>query len=148
MTLSDKDKEAFDAILTIYGSLQAQRADIAHGVFGLAPETEDEAAWIQTKDLSKHWLEKFHRPYTPLSDPGLKPDEEEPREQERLVQRSSVYKVTDLDRLASDIKELWEASFYFYMHLRRRGPYSDEFQKLCDLPQIALELARMRETRK
>jgi hypothetical protein len=140
MTLFDKDKEVFDAILTIYGNLQAQRADIAHGIFGLAPETEDEAAWIQTKDLSKHWLEIFHRPGTPLSDLGLKLDEKEQREQEQLVQRSSVYKVTD--QLERDIKELWEASFHFYIHLRYGR--SEEFQKLCNVPQNARELARMR----
>ena len=75
MTLFDEDKEAFDALVKVYASLQAQRADVAHGVFGLAPETEDEAAWIETKDLSKHWLDVFHRPGTPLGDIGLRRDE-------------------------------------------------------------------------
>jgi hypothetical protein len=147
MTLFDKDKEAFDAILTVYGSLQAQRADIAHGIFGLAPEAEDEAAWIETKDLSKHWLDNFHRQGTLLSELGLRPDDKEQREQGRLVQRSSVYKITDLARLSRDIKELWEASFRFYMYLRYAGtPIGNaEFQKLCDVPQIAQELARMRD---
>jgi hypothetical protein len=149
MTLFDREKEAFDAILSVYGSLQAQRADIAHGIFGLAPEAEDEAAWIETKDLSKHWLDNFHRQGTLLSELGLGPDEKEQREQERLVQHSSVYKVTDLARLARDIKELWEASFYFYMHLRYRRDQSEseEFQKLCSVPQIARELSRMRDSR-
>jgi len=147
MTLFDEDKEAFDALVKVYASLQAQRADVAHGVFGLAPETEDEAAWIETKDLSKHWLDVFHRPGTPLGDIGLRRDEKERREQERLVERSSVYRVTDLAQLERDIKELWEAGFHFYAYLRYSpGAFSDEsFQKLCDVPLIARELARMRD---
>jgi hypothetical protein len=147
MTLFDKNKGAFDATLTLYGSLQAQRADIAHGIFGLAPEIEHEAAWIQTKDLSKHWLDVFHRPGNLLSDLGLKRDEKEQREQEQLMQRSSVYKVADLDQLERDIKGLWEASFHFYVHLRYGPTQSDSeaFQKLCSVPQIAQELARMRD---
>jgi hypothetical protein len=149
MALFDKDKEAFEAILTVYGSLQAQRADIAHGIFGLAPKTKDEAAWIQTKDLSKHWIDKFHRPGTPLSDLGLKDDEKEQREQKKLIERSSIYKVTDLEQLARDIKGLWEATFHFYIHLRYGpGPAGTEpFQRLCNVPQIAQELARMRDLR-
>jgi hypothetical protein len=132
-----------------YGSLQAQRADIAHGIFGLAPETKDEAAWIQTKDLSKHWIDKFHRQGTFLSELGLKDEEKERREQKRLVERSSLYKVTDLGQLARDIKELWEATFYFYIHLRYGSGQGDiePFQKLCNVPQIARELARMRDLR-
>jgi hypothetical protein len=147
MALFDDDKEAFVAILTVYQSLQAQRADIAHGLFGLAPETENEAAWIETKDLSKHWIDIFHRPGTLLSDLGLNSAEKEQREQERLMQRSSVYKVTDLAQLARDIKELWEAGSHFYAHLRygRTELGSEAFQKLCSVPQIARELARIRD---
>ena len=82
-------------------------------------------------------------------DIGLKRDEKERREQERLVERSSVYKVADLERLERDIKELWEAGFHFYSYLRYRhiptSTSSDAFQKLREVPLIAQELARMRD---
>jgi hypothetical protein len=147
MTLHEAEKEAFDALLTVYGGLQAQRADIAHGIFGLIPTIEDEAAWIETKNLSKHWIDKFHNIGRRLSDLGVDEAELAKREDERLMRISSVYKTTDLAQLESDIKELWEASFQFYMHLRygsgRLG--SKEFEKLCAVPQIARALAQMRD---
>jgi hypothetical protein len=147
MTLHEDEKEAFDALLTVYGSLQAQRADIAHGVFGLIPKTEDQAAWIETKNLSKHWIERFHGVGRRLSDLGVDDAEHAKREDERLMRLSSVYKTTDLAQLESDIKELWEASFYFYEHLRygRGGLEREAFEKLCAVPQIARALAQIRD---
>jgi hypothetical protein len=64
LTLSGRKKEVFDALMIVYGSLQSQRADIAHGVFGYAPEF-DGLAWIQTKHLSTHWIERFRTMRTP-----------------------------------------------------------------------------------
>jgi hypothetical protein len=63
------------------------------------------------------------------------------------MQLSSFYKITDLAQLESDIKELWEASFHFYMHLRyEQGRLEREsFEKLCTVPQIARALAQMRD---
>jgi hypothetical protein len=34
MTRTGRNREIFDAIMLIYGGLQSQRADIAHGIFG------------------------------------------------------------------------------------------------------------------
>jgi hypothetical protein len=86
MTLYGDEKEAFGALLTVYGGLQAQRADIAHGIFGLIPEVEDRAAWIETKNLSKHWIERFHSTGRRLSDLGVDEAERTKREDERLMQ--------------------------------------------------------------
>jgi len=147
MTLHGDEKEAFDALLTVYGGLQAQRADIAHGIFGLIPKIEDRAAWIETKNLSKHWIESFHGTGRRLSDLGVDEAERTEREDERLMRLSFFYKTTDLAQLESDIKELWEASFHFYVHLRyEQGRLEREsFEKLCAVPQIARALAQMRD---
>jgi hypothetical protein len=147
MTLHGDEKEAFDALLTVYGSLQVQRADIAHGIFGLIPKIEDRAAWIETKNLSKHWIELFHGTGQRLSDLGVDEAERTKREDERLMRLSFFYKTADLAQLESDIKELWEASFHFYAHLRYEQGHlkRESFEKLCAVPQIARALAQMRD---
>ena len=72
MTLAGTNKEIFDAIMHIYGGLQTQRADIAHGIFGRCSEISDgnAAPWIETKNLSRDWIERFHRPKSGGAPPG------------------------------------------------------------------------------
>jgi hypothetical protein len=54
MTLTGRNRELFDAIMLLYGGLQSQRADIAHGIFGIIPDgRDDEIPWIETKNLQR-----------------------------------------------------------------------------------------------
>jgi hypothetical protein len=114
MTLTAADKEIFDAIMLLYGSLQSQRADIAHGIFGHATGIDDESMpWIETKNLSRDWIERF---YKPKQDDSIKQSGED----ESLAQKrgTSIYKLSDLERLETEIVQLWAVSFHFTMHLK------------------------------
>jgi hypothetical protein len=107
MTLTGSNREIFDAIMLLYGGLQAQRADIAHGIFGFVSGDEDDVMpWIQTKNLSKDWIERFHKP-KPLDAPEELDD--------RLAQKqsSSIYKLSDLEHLETEIIQLWGITFSF-----------------------------------
>jgi hypothetical protein len=142
MTLTESNKEIFDAIMLLYGGLQSQRADIAHGIFGIIPKGEDdEIPWIETKNLSKDWVDKFH-----------KPQQENPTEQDRkLAQKrnTSVYKLTDLKSLETEIMELWGIVFAFYNHLTSPDSQlaSVTLERLCNVPRMVQALSQTRNQR-
>jgi len=140
MTLTAADKEIFDAIMLLYGSLQSQRADIAHGIFGHVPNIGDDAIpWIETKNLSKDWINKVHKPKA--TDSAEQPDD-------RLAQKQSsfIYKLSDLERLETEIMQLWRVAFSFASHLN----YPDlptatkALETECAGPQMAQAISQIR----
>jgi hypothetical protein len=140
MTLKGSDREIFNAIMLLYGGLQSQRADIAHGIFGFVPEgKDDEIPWIETKNLSKDWIDRVHKP---------KPENRPKEQDEKLAQKrgSSVYKLSDLEQLESEIKQLWIIAFCFTMYLN----YPDSpttaksLEEQCAWPQMAQALSQVR----
>ncbi|TYL71384.1 hypothetical protein [Bradyrhizobium cytisi] len=144
MTLAESDREIFDAIMLIYASLQTQRADIAHGIFGSIPDgKEDEIPWIETKNLSKDWIERFHKPKK----------EDSPKQQdEKLAQKccTYIYKLADLERLEAEIVQLWGVAFTFTSYLNHPGlPVAVEaLKKQCaDSPLMTQALERMRKSK-
>ena len=140
MTLTGTDRQIFDAIMLLYASLQSQRADIAHGIFGYIPDSGDDVVpWIETKNLSRDWIDKFHRPKQPdLSD---EPDS-------KLAQKrfSSIYKLADFGRLEYEIRDLWSTAFYFTSHVKNPGSPLNEklLETQCASPQMAQALSQMR----
>ena len=142
MTLAGSDREIFDAIILIYASLQTQRADIAHGIFGSIPDgKDDEIPWIETKNLSKDWIDKFHNP---------KKENSAKQQDGKLAQKRStyIYKLSDLERLETEIVQLWSVAFAFTSYLNYPGfPLAVEtLKKQCVAsPLMAQALERMRK---
>jgi hypothetical protein len=140
MTLEGADKEIFEAIMLLYGSLQSQRADIAHGIFGFIPEgTEDAIPWIETKNLSKDWVERVRNPTSENS-----PDQLD----KKLAQKraSYIYTLSDLRRLETEIMKLWRIAFSFTTYLNYPGlPLSAQtLASHCALPQMSRALFQIR----
>jgi hypothetical protein len=140
MTLAGRNRELFDAIMFLYGGLQSQRADIAHGIFGIIPDgKDDEIPWIETKNLSRDWIERFHKPQ-PENSPEL--------QDEKLAQKraSSVYSLSDLERLETEIIELWGIAFSFAQHLNYPdSPLAAQtLEKLCGAHQMVQALSQTR----
>ena len=141
MTLSGPPREMFDAIMLLYGSLQSQRADLAHGMFGDISSTSDGVmAWIETKNLSKDWIERFHGP-----NPKNTPLEQD----DRLAQKraSYVYTLSDLERLENDIMELWGIAFAFATKLNNPDSprAATTLETLCSVPQMERALSQIRD---
>lgn len=110
-TLAAPNREIFDALMLIYGSLQSQRADLAHGIFGAMREGKgDEIPWIETKNLSKDWIDRFHNP---------KNKDLHDRQADNLIQErhTYIYKLADLERLEREIVQLWSVAFAFSSYL-------------------------------
>jgi hypothetical protein len=140
MTLKDSDREIFGAIMLLYGGLQSQRADIAHGIFGFIPEGEEDVIpWIETKNLSKDWVDRFHKPK-----PESLPDETD----DRLAQkrRTFIYKLSDLERLETEIMELWGIAFSFasYLNYPSLPLTTKALETQCALPRMAQALSQIR----
>jgi hypothetical protein len=140
MTLQGADREIFEAIMLLYGGLQSQRADIAHGIFGFIPEGEEDAIpWIETKNLSKDWVERFHKP---------KPENSAEQSDGKLAQKrfTYIYKLSDLERLETEIRELWLIAFSFTSYLNSPGLplVTKALETQCALPQMVQALFQVR----
>jgi len=140
MTLQGADREIFEAIMLLYGGLQSQRADIAHGIFGFIPKGEEDAIpWIETKNLSKDWVERFHKP---------KPENSAEQSDEKLAQKrvTYIYKLSDLERLETEIRELWLIAFSFTSYLNSPGLplVTKALEMQCALPQMVQALFQVR----
>ncbi|MDN3276953.1 hypothetical protein QWJ07_22010 [Frankia sp. RB7] len=127
MTLTGDDRDTFDAIMSVYTSLQSQRADLAHGIFGSIPDgRDDEVPWIETKNLSKDWVERFHN-----SKKADKIDQQD----EKLAQKRStfIYTLADLERFETEITQLWGVAFAFTLFLKYPNlpMNADELKKRC-----------------
>jgi hypothetical protein len=139
--LKGPDREVFDAIILIYGSLSSQRADLAHGIFGhLSKGKENEMPWIEAKHLSQVWIEKFH---LPKGEKEQRPAIDEKLEQK---QRTFVYKLADLVRLETEIEQLWLIAFTFasYLTFPNLETAASALRTQCNVPQMAQALSRIR----
>jgi hypothetical protein len=139
-TLSAEHRDVFDATMLLYGSLQAQRADIAHGIFGHVDVNDDNIVpWIETKAISSDWIERFHKP---------KPEGEPPEADAYMGQKRNtfIYKIADLERLAEEINQLWGITFAFTSLLRYPDvPVTQEaFKSQSQWPQMQSALTQIR----
>jgi hypothetical protein len=143
MTLSVETRDFFDAIMLLYGSLQAQRADIAHGVFGHVHVDDDSIVpWIETKKISKDWIDRFHKPKRE----GELSEADAYMGQKR---ETFIYKIADLEKLAEEINQLWGITFTFTSLLRYPdAPLTREaFESQCEWPRMQSALAEIKSQR-
>src|SRR5690242_1968282 len=126
--------------MLLYVSLQAQRADIAHGIFGHVDVNDDSIVpWIETKKISKDWIERFHKPKLEGEPPEVDVYMGQKRE-------TSIYKMADLETLAEEINQLWGITFTFTSLLRSPDlPLTREtFENQCQWPQMQSALTQIR----
>lgn len=141
-TLQDEDRDIFDAILIQYGSLQSQRADLAHGIFGHADIEghEEIIPWIEAKDLSQDWLDQFHS--------GQARSSTNKSDNLRQKLRASTYSLNDLERMENDMRQLFKSQLLFYTHLNLPSEMNaSTMRDDCKLPHMANALSRVRDRR-
>jgi hypothetical protein len=95
--------------------------------------------WIETKNLSKDWIDRFHKPK----------DADSPKvSDEKLAQKrnSFVYKIGDLERLETEIMQLWGIAFSFTSHLNYPGSptAAKALETQCAWPQMVQALSQTR----
>jgi hypothetical protein len=96
----------FETMLTVYGSLEAQRNSLAHGCFGVCDDPMV-LLWIDIKDHVHFQVEALSK----MSDI---PEDTHARLKENMY----VYRIADLETLYAEMEDLWWAVFHFNCYLR------------------------------
>lgn len=96
--LKADDFSAFQATLSVYSSLEAQRNSLAHGCFGTSPDDPTVLFWIDVKD-NVHFIAEV---ISKESRGEIAEDRHS-----RLKQNMFVYRLSDLDSLYSEMEEFW-----------------------------------------
>jgi len=108
--LNDDEKQIFDALLKLYGSLEAERNALAHGCFGICPTDQSLLFWIDTK-------EHVHFQTEVLAFEARGEWPQDPHK--RLKENMYVYRKGDLDSLYGKMEKFWWAIFEFNGYMRR-----------------------------
>ena len=144
--LSGRELEMFEAVSIVYQSLDAQRTDLAHGIFAVSDDMPDAILWIESTRFARHNLEMWKEILTKPPQLGV------PATDEAVKGDLFVYRKDDLTKLRDEFKEFWLAVFLFQFHLKMKAKVGEEselneqqFQRLYTLPQIQRALARLRE---
>jgi hypothetical protein len=135
--LQGRELEMFSAISLVYQPLDAQRTDLAHGLFAVSDDLPEAIVWVDAKDFTRQhvqeWADFWKNPFGPsfsAVDEALKP-------------KLFIYRENDLIGLRNEISEFWRAVFLFHVHLR--VPNEEQFQSLYNAPPIQQALTRLRE---
>lgn len=134
-TLSGEALAAFDALLVVHKSLDGERNDLVHGLYGTSNDMPEVVLWI-AQDVCANWLISV---YEAEYRGGYK-------EHPHIGLRANLfyYREKDLEETLSRLTELQRAAFLMHGYLQPRDPKpSDELlRELCSLPQIREALDR------
>jgi hypothetical protein len=95
----DDDLGIFNAIIGLKKSLESQRNDLAHGLFGITDRDEEGVAWISTKDRIQHliWTDQLVNPPWSLIRDG---------QIIAATEAASFYTISDLETLLTEMATL------------------------------------------
>jgi hypothetical protein len=138
--LKGQELAAFNAMLLVYGSLEAERNDLSHGCFGICPQDTTILFWIPIKDHV--WFQTE----------GLSKESRGEIAEDRHVRlkgKTYVYRLSDLENIYKQMEEFWWAGFYFNGFLRdpTNARRQEEFLRLCNFPQIKHAMSQTRNTK-
>lgn len=135
--LSPRDLELLAAILNIHKSIEADRNAFAHGHIGWTDKLPDALLWITTADYIRFSL-RVHHGMINFKSEGYN----------LLAERTSVYTGRDLEKISSDVRDLWriwiDLNGYLAGLIRFQLSDDEEYSRLCNLPRVAQELAALR----
>jgi hypothetical protein len=137
---NDEAMLAFDAVMITYKSLESQRNDLAHGLFGVMPDVEDALLWIEVRHHIHFMTDVFAKEAMGVVDYDR---------HAILCQNLFVYKLSDIRSLHKEILDFYLAPFHFNGWIQRQGTVLGErqFQSLCEMPHIQREMSRLRSDR-
>jgi hypothetical protein len=109
--------DAFEALMSVYGSLEKQRNALAHGLYGVSDALPDAVLWCDIQDHANFLINVYLSEYkgTPLVDPH-----------EKLRRDMYVYRSQDLKELLRDLTELQKAASLFHCYHQPRDPKPSE----------------------
>lgn len=129
--LDGRDRQIFDAIMTLYSSLEQERNALAHGCFGKAENDPNVLLWIHVKDHVHFQVEVLRK---------LDRGDAVPDPHERLKTKMYVYRIEDLVRLYHDMEQFLEGARSFNVYLRRGANRRDLLDYIANLPIVKAEM--------
>jgi hypothetical protein len=138
--LTGDDLSAFEALLSVYGSLEKQRNTLAHGLFGVMDSLPESILWTDIQDHANFLVNVYAKEYRNIvvADPH-----------EKLRRDMYVYHRDDLRQLLDQLTELQRAVFCFHCHHQPRPNQGHNYlADLFALPMINTELAKQAASKK
>lgn len=108
-SLSGDERTLFLVLLREYASIEKQRNQLAHGCFGNCPDNDD-LLFVVSIDQHVIWQSNI----LPKLSAGLAGADPHRGLKEKML----VYRLSDLDRLNTQMQQLWWDLFYFNGFLR------------------------------
>lgn len=127
-SLSGDTSTVFDALMTVYQSLEKRRNDLAHGCFGICPDDPSLLFWINIKHHVHFQVETLSKEANGII---------EADRHKRLRENLYVYRIEDLTKLYEEMEEFWRSVFHLNGYLRnpnnvgRRVEFEDLRAKLA-----------------
>jgi hypothetical protein len=136
-TLSGDTIATYKALMVEYGSLESQRNDLAHSCFGICPDDDDLLFMIK---VEHHVV--WQADILPKLDAGTYSSDPH----QGLKENMYVYRMTDLEQLYSQMKQLWLDFINFNSYLRHpeRSERVAQFQQLFSSPRIQQRIASLK----
>ncbi|MDR6395904.1 hypothetical protein [Herbaspirillum seropedicae] len=136
--LTGGDLLLFQALLSVYGSLEKERNGLAHGCFGVCPDDPSILFWIDIKD-------HVHFQTATLAKEIRGEFSETDDRHAHLKERLYVYRLPDLETLYLQMEEFWFSMFYFNGYLRFPNDPGriNEMQRVRQFPKIVETLQKI-----
>ncbi|HEY4846297.1 MAG TPA: hypothetical protein VIH87_00500 [Methylocella sp.] len=136
--LSGDTIATYKALMDEYGSLESQRNDLAHSCFGICPEDDDLLFMIK---VEHHVV--WQADILPKLDAGTYSGSDP---HQGLKENMYVYRMADLERLYSQMKQLrWDiVNFNAYLRHPERSECVALFQQLFSEPRIQQRIAALK----
>ena len=114
---NEDDKRLFNATMLLKKSIEKQRNDLAHGLFGITDKDPEGIAWISTKDRIQHliWTDSLINPPGSLVRDG---------QQIAATKAASFYTIADLESLLEEIASLHTIISLFSYYINQKTPES------------------------
>jgi len=127
----------FEALMSLYKSLESERNALAHGCFGVAANDLDVLFWIDTRNHVQFQTDI----YTKIAHGDKITDPHE-----HLKQNMYVYQLSDLNTLQYEMSQFWDATMSFNSYLKfNSDPHQLKvFNRIQKLPLIQAALHELR----
>ena len=137
VALRPHEKEVFDALMAIHNSLDGQRNDVVHCVWGVGVSTPDGIVWSSLHHHANTLILNEHR-HANRSHIKPVPD--------ALLEYVFVWSYKDLEELNEKIRQFASAigSFRAAINLREMEGYLAAFESVASVPAVRQELAKIR----
>lgn len=135
-TLEHNDLDLVFAHLRWKDTLESQRNEVAHGIFGVSPSLKDSIVWMRTTDHATFSVK--------VAASGLT-DELEQWKNERAF----VYKIGTLERIAREIESFSQTikELSGYLTIADSQLRASQYRKLSSAPRIQKELSHIHRDR-